>query len=840
MKIDNPKAVSFKVKELVERGARDIPNELISNEHLIYSSPATLSYNSPGALGFGVKRAGLVIPESVMLLVAPGCCGRNTTVLGDESGYANRMFYLLMSENDLVTGKHLNKIPKAVKEICDSLEKKPKIVEICITCVDALLGTDMDRICKKAQKEADVKVIHCYMYALTREGRKPPMVFVRSMIYSLLEPAKKDPRCVNILGNFTPLADDCEFYDLLKEAGIKQINEISRFKNFDEYNELAKANFNIVLHKETNLAAKQMMDKLKIPFIELTRLYQLAKIRNQYRLFFKAIDCEVDDEKYYDKAKETLQKFKENYKNLTFAIGEMINANPFELALALSQYGFKVKAVFANLSKDDYIYLNELEKISPDTRVFTNLSPTMLNFKVEEEVDITLGKDASYYYKDALNVAFNHESIPFGYMGLISLLKEIMHVVDTKKSLGDEFQIKYPVLSQYKMKKDAYKSETKGLWKKLSPFAPDQSGASSVYYEFGGTSVIIDAGGCVGNVCGFDEPRWFIKKSTIFSAGLRDIDAIMGRDEKLLEKVEDNLNTNGGEFVALVGTPVPAVIGTDFKGLKRIGEKRLNIPFVGAFTNGVEYYDIGAYKAYESLIDTFTDKNEEGSKKDIIGIFGATPLDMPTLETACNFKKKVEEFGLGKAYVYGYGDGLEALKKASYARVNIAVSVSGFLACKYMQKKFNIPFVTSCAYDKKSFERLYKSLKNIFENKEESIDEAVTYGDKKALLLHQQVFANEIRKNLYDSGKYKKIDVCGYFKMADTLLCQGDKRLVEEYEFWDMVKEGEYNEIYADPLFKKLIPDFEGKFISLPHYSVSGHMHEIKTDSEYFKEIMTE
>ena len=67
----------------------------------------------------------------------------------------------------------------------------------------------------------------------------------------------------------------------------------------------------------------------------------------------------------------------------------------------------------------------------------------------------------------------------------------------------------------------------RGLRKYLTPFAPDQSGAVSVLFELGGIVVICDAGGCTGNVCGFDEPRWFEqKKREFFSAGLRDMDAI--------------------------------------------------------------------------------------------------------------------------------------------------------------------------------------------------------------------------------------------------------------------------------------------------------------------------
>lgn len=113
----------------------------------------------------------------------------------------------------------------------------------------------------------------------------------------------------------------------------------------------------------------------------------------------------------------------------------------------------------------------------------------------------------------------------------------------------------------------------RGLRKYLTPFAPDQSGAVSVLYELGGIIVICDAGGCTGNVCGFDEPRWFERKSAVFSAGLRDMDAILGRDDRLVAKLVDAAEKVEAGFAAVIGTPVPAVIGTDYQALKRMCEK---------------------------------------------------------------------------------------------------------------------------------------------------------------------------------------------------------------------------------------------------------------------------
>lgn len=417
-------------EKLIERGKDNIPGELISNTHLIYSSPATLSFNSPGANGFGVKRAALAIPQSIMLLVAPGCCGRNTKALS-EGGYSDRMFYLIMNETDIVTGAHLKKIPEAVEEICKLRDKMPSVVMICITCVDALLGTDMERVCRKAMEKVHVPVLPCYMYALTREGRKPPMVHVRQSIYSLLEPMEKKADVVNILGNFAPIEDDSELYDLLHGIGIRKINEISRLKNFDEYMNMSHANFNLVLNKEAMFAARDIMKRLNIPSVELTRLYQIDKIQNQYKIFTNALGTDFDDQVYYDEAREAIDEFKLKYKDMTFAIGEVMNGNPFELSLALIRYGFKVSEIYGYLTNDDFVYMKKIAKLSPKTRIYSNLEPTMLYYDLnKEKIDITIGKDAEYYHPHSVNVPWNQDIQPFGYAGVKKLFGELKHSMD--------------------------------------------------------------------------------------------------------------------------------------------------------------------------------------------------------------------------------------------------------------------------------------------------------------------------------------------------------------------------------------------------------------------------
>lgn len=422
--------------ELAKRGRDDIPVELVTHEHMVYSSPATLAFNSPGAQGFGVKRAGLTVPGSVMLLVAPGCCGRNTTLLNESHEYDGRFFFLLMSETDLVTGRHLTKIPDATREIVEFLDEdgnKPSCVMICVTCVDALLGTDMDRVCTKAEEACGIPVKPCYMYALTREGRKPPMTYIRQSIYAMLESRTKVPSTVNIMGYFSPLHDDSEIYSLLRQAGVKKINEISRMESYEEYLSMAEANFNLVLNAEARFAAQDLQSRLGLPFIEMSRMYQMDRIKNQYIGLGGALGFEFDFEDYRLAARTAIDELVAAYPDLKVAIGEICNANPFELALAMSRYGIKVTQIYGTVGPEVMPFIEELAELSPDTEIYTNMSPTMIHYDIgegETDIDLTIGKDARYYHPGCPNVMWSEEIQPFGFSGVRRLFEEMREALD--------------------------------------------------------------------------------------------------------------------------------------------------------------------------------------------------------------------------------------------------------------------------------------------------------------------------------------------------------------------------------------------------------------------------
>ena len=826
------KAYFCTAEELEQRGKDNLPKQFQSGEHLIYSSPATLAFNSPGAEGFGVKRAGLAVPGSIMLIVAPGCCGRNTSMISSMKEYNNRFFYLCMDETDIVTGRHLKKIPKAVASICESLEKKPSVVMICITCVDALLGTDMERVCRKAEEKAGLPVRPCYMYALTREGRKPPMVHVRQSLYSLLEPGHKKGNVVNLLGYFSPLVDDCELYTLLQEAGVKTIHEISRCEDFEEYKKMSEANFNLVLHPEARFAAEDFHDRLKIPFIELRRLYQIDKIGSQYQAFGAALGIEFHAEEQKKQAQEAIESFRKVCPDPIFAVGECANADPFELSLALVKYGFKVAEIYGTITGENFIYIRQLKKLSPQTKIFSNMEPTMLYYDpAESGVTLTIGKDACYYHPNTKGIHWNEERQPFGYAGVRKLF-EALELAVTEQAEGNVLQKQVEVIGSKSQEAIAEQSQealfkekvdkkedvyVRGLWKGLTPFAPDQSGAASVFYELGGILVICDAGGCTGNVCGFDEPRWFGERSAIFSAGLRDMDAILGRDDRLVAKLTDAAEKIDANFAAVIGTPVPAVIATDYRALQRMCEKKTNLPILTVDTNGMELYDVGEEKAWLTLFKTFAGKDvasqkeaseeDDSSKKMKIGVLGLTPHDVSDLNIEEKFRKS--ENGNTHYICYGMRAGIDKVKTAGSADKNLVVAPAALETAKYLEKEFGTPYEVGYPF----------------------VDELIPelgYERKKILIIHQQVIANAIRQEIRTRSDEQntEVTVASWFMMKSELSEEGDLSLKEEMDYCKLVQNGNYDIVFADENMRGLVPGFKGTFVNIRHFAVSGKLQE--------------
>ncbi|MEG1869507.1 MAG: nitrogenase component 1, partial [Oscillospiraceae bacterium] len=126
----------------------------------------------------------------------------------------------------------------------------------------------------------------------------------------------------------------------------------------------------------------------------------------------------------------------------------------------------------------------------------------------------------------------------------------------------------------------------KQISKFLCTYSADVFGVCSALYELGGLVIMHDASGCNSTYTTHDEPRWYTMESLVYVSALTETEAIMGDDNKLIKDIIAVADEMSPRFIAIAGTPIPMMMGTDFTGIAHIIEKRTGIPTFGFETNG--------------------------------------------------------------------------------------------------------------------------------------------------------------------------------------------------------------------------------------------------------------
>ena len=232
----------------------------------------------------------------------------------------------------------------------------------------------------------------------------------------------------------------------------------------------------------------------------------------------------------------------------------------------------------------------------------------------------------------------------------------------------------------------------------LLPLATGYFGVSSALYDFGGLVVIYGPAGGAWHINIEDEPRWYRSPATVVGAGLLEMDVILGNDDKFINNIVKTAKGLNSPFVALSGTPISEIIGTDLKGFVRTIAARTNIPVFMVPTAGSEPYPEGASKALMALAQKFMDPNAPRQPQGV-NVLGAIHLStgkkghLEPLFQAIQ-EEGFELVGVLSAPVPGQDDPLSGVRMAPGAAVNAVVSTSGVALAEQMYTDFGIPFVT--------------------------------------------------------------------------------------------------------------------------------------------------
>lgn len=366
----------------------------------------------------------------------------------------------------------------------------------------------------------------------------------------------------------------------------------------------------------------------------------------------------------------------------------------------------------------------------------------------------------------------------------------------------------------------------KQLYKRLPTFAPDYSGAHNVGYDMGGILVVHDPGACQGQAYIVDDPRSAAGKPPSFSVAIREVDAVVGSDARVLDKVVNAVRTTNSKLVVLISSPSSMLIGTDIAALGRLIEKKSGVPVLAVQTDGLHFYDEGQAKAYMAMVRKFLPQTA-GKKQSLVNVLGATPLDMWDMGSLQDLEAILRGCGFKNINVWGYGSPDDVAQSVN-AQVNVVVSVSALDAAREMKRRYGIPYVKAHLFGVNQQEQFCREIcaaagLPVPSAAPVSANMYALPGVKKALIIGEQLQSCALRDCLKSGYGIEHADVVSFFRMDKELLEGADAHLAEEEDLQNFVDtNGPYDIIFGDNILQRALTSVPALYVSIPHPAVSS------------------
>jgi nitrogenase molybdenum-iron protein alpha/beta subunit len=331
-------------------------------------------------------------------------------------------------------------------------------------------------------------------------------------------------------------------------------------------------------------------------------------------------------------------------------------------------------------------------------------------------------------------------------------------------------------------------------------------------------TVVHDASGCNSTYATHDEPRWYGHASRTYISALTESDMILGNDERFVDNVVKAVSrVKPVPFIAVCGSPMPLMVGTDFTALAKEIEKRSKVPVLALRTNGMASYLKGVNEALVAFAERFVPENLPKSPRKV-NILGATPLDFSVngqVSSICSF---LTEKGFEVNTVWSMDTTFEALQKTGEACVNLLVSSAALELARFFEKQFQTPFVAGIPMGRSFGKVCVNALHKAIETGESALPLFEREGSNEACIIGETVWASSLACALYaERGIAAKVlnpleTELAFLKEKDAAV--PDEKSVE-------AAFAECRAVYGDPLYKAVAPAGV-PFYGIPHEAFSG------------------
>lgn len=237
-------------------------------------------------------------------------------------------------------------------------------------------------------------------------------------------------KAINVIGGGISIDCSNEFSEVMAAAEIRPVQHISDCLSFADFYLWGCSSYNILIEAKARPIVEYIKKSLGIPYCYIPHHYGMESIFQDYCRLEAFLNVKLSTAAYREKAEKSINFYCQRLGAISLAVGEAVNANPFELARALATYGFNVPYIFsAPTGEDDQAHIDWLVARRPGITVFQNSHPGIKNFPEQKlKVDLAIGLDSEFLYPGTRTIRSSN-SQPYGYEGVVALLREMTMVM---------------------------------------------------------------------------------------------------------------------------------------------------------------------------------------------------------------------------------------------------------------------------------------------------------------------------------------------------------------------------------------------------------------------------
>jgi nitrogenase molybdenum-cofactor synthesis protein NifE len=579
-----------------------------------------------------------------------------------------------LSENDIIFGGE-KKLYKAIQDVQERYS--PAAVFVYSTCVTALIGDDLEAVCKTATEKLGLPVVPVQSPGFVGSknlGNRLAGEALLEHVIGTAEPEFTTPYDINLIGEYNIAGELWGVLPLFEKVGIRVLSKITGDARYREvaYAHRAKLNVMICSKALINLAHK-MQERYGIPYIEES-FYGVADMNHCLR----AIATKLGDEAMQARVEAVIAEETERLNQQLAPYRERLlgkrvvlytgGVKSWSIISAAQDLGIKVVATSSKKStEEDKARIKTL--LGQDGIMLEKGGAAELLKVIEQtNADMLIAGGRNQYTALKARIPFLHinqeRHNPYsGYGGLLEMAKEL-----------DE-SLHSPVWAEVRREAPWASPHPQSLGPHPQPLSPGERGAGSG--ERGTTKIIARRKAVAVNPLKQSQPlgaalaflgiqgamplfhgsqgctafakvllvNHFQEAIPLATTAMSEVSTVLGGDDNVHGGLLTVIQNSQPKLVGLFTTGLTETRGDDMQGILRdfhIANPEVTVPIVFASTPDYKgSLEDGFARAVESLVQTVPEPGEINPRQvTLLASAAFGPGDVAEL------KEMVEAFGL--------------------------------------------------------------------------------------------------------------------------------------------------------------------------------------------------